>query len=562
MENKEIIKALKSLVKLSELHGINPHKIKAYTNAIYSLERVKKPLHQFTKEELEKLQGVGKSISEQIIQLIDTSTCDQLQDLFNKTPEGILEIMRLPGIGAKKIRVLWQELNIDSLDSLQQHLDQGNLSEVKGFGKKTEENLKQALAYYIEQRHKVLLPQGMSLALHLLPLFSSEFPESRWEITGQLRRKCQIIDHIEFLAERKKQRVLSYLKHSDILEFLPKESSPYILRSREKTTGLPVWIRLVDESEYDLELFRTTGSPEHVESIIAASPQKVFSSEKEIYKDAGKPFYPPEIREKSMGTDLNDSDIDRLVKLSDLRGVLHAHSTYSDGRHTLREMSEEAKTAGYSYLGITDHSKSSFFYANGLFENRIKQQHEEIDLLNADFQNFKIFKGIECDILPDGSLDYTQDVLESFDFVICSVHSVLSMDKEIATQRLLKAIKHPCTTILGHLTGRLLLQRQGYPVSMEHIIEACAQYNVAIELNANPRRLDVDWEWIPRILESGVKISINPDAHSVEGYDDLKYGIYQARKAGVTTNDNLTSLNMNELQDYFAGQKVKSVSHS
>ncbi len=559
MDNKEIIKNLRTLAKLSEIQDVNPFKIRAINNAIFSLERAGKQLSTCTRDELEEIDGVGKSIAEQIVQLVDTGSCEELNNLLADTPSGILEISRLPGLGAKKVKTLWKELDIDSLDKLQEQIEKGNLSKVKGFGKKTEKNLSDALAFFISQKGKLLLPNAIALAKQLKSSLAEEFPDSRWEITGAVRRKCQIINRIELLGERKKQKALKFLKDSQEIELLPRESSPYILRAIWLDGSIPIWIRLADEDEFEFELFKSTGSTEHVEQVIEKSHATGRENESSLYELACMPVYPPEIRENPNPLDLSGDDLSALVTEESIQGILHAHSTYSDGKNTLEDMVKGAQSAGYKYLGITDHSKSSFFYANGLFENRIQEQHAEIDAINNKYPDFRIFKGIECDILPDGSLDYTNEVLESFDFIICSVHSVLNMDADTATKRLLKAIENPFTTILGHMTGRLLLRRQGYPVHMEYILEACAKNDVVIELNANANRLDVDWHWLSRMQEMGIKTSINPDAHSIEGYKDIQFGVAQARKGLIKKESNLTSFTLDELTDYFQVRKEKAI---
>ncbi len=561
MENKEIIANLKTLAKLSEIHDVNPFKVRALNNAIFSLERAGKKLSDCSRADLEKIDGVGKSIAGHIDELLNQGTCSDLQALLDKTPPGILEISKLPGLGAKKVKALWQELGIDSPDRLGEEIESGNLSGVKGFGEKTTNNLSEALRFYLSQKDKMRYPEAMERAEALLKSLQDEYPESRWEITGALRRKCQVIDRIEVLGERKKQKALIFLKQSPEIELLPRECSPYILRGRYSDSGMPVWVRLAEEEDFEIELFKSTGSALHVEEMLGAATGEL-TNETDIYKSAGVVFYPPEMREDSAPVTMQSQDMEKIVTHSDIHGVLHAHSSYSDGRNTLEEMADAAKKMGYSYLGITDHSKSSFFYANGLFENRIRQQHEEIDRLNERMSGFRIFKGIECDILPDGRLDYEDEVLESFDFIICSVHSVLQMDAETATKRLLRAIQSPYTTILGHMTGRLLLRRPGYPVHMEYILEACAENNVAIELNANPNRLDVDWHWLSRMQESGIKTSINPDAHSIEGMRDIQFGVDQARKGLLKTENNLSSFSLEQLTSYFQERKENALSRA
>jgi DNA polymerase (family 10) len=245
-----------------------------------------------------------------------------------------------------------------------------------------------------------------------------------------------------------------------------------------------------------------------------------------------------------------------LLEEKDLRGILHNHSTYSDGKHTLRQMAEYCKELGYDYLGISDHSRTAF-YAGGLEIERIEKQQKEIDQLNKELAPFRIFKGIESDILSDGSLDYPENVLASFDFIVASVHSILNMDIKRATERLLRAIENPFTTILGHPTGRLLLRREGYPIDHKTIIDACAKNNVVIEINANPWRLDLDWRWVRYAMEQGVMLSINPDAHEMDGYADMKYGVLVGRKGGLTKKMTLNSLSGKEIAAYFAERKAK-----
>lgn len=560
MDNKDIIKQLRILARLSEIHDVNPFKVRAMNNALFSLERAGKKLASCSPEELEKIDGVGKSTARQITELVTTGSCSELDNLLKKTPDGILEISRLPGLGAKKVKMLWNELSVDSLEKLGEVIDSGDLENVKGFGAKTVRNLDEALSFFLSQKGKMLYPDALLLAESLIQALQGAFPESRWEITGDLRRKCQVAKRIEILGERKKQKAMKFLKESDSIEFLPRESSPFILRGIFLDSQIPLWIRLADEDQFDTEWFRSTGPAEHTEPLLSRVPEPV-SGEEIIYRAADLPFHPPEIRDAA-SADLSEDQIHRLVTTESIRGILHAHSTYSDGRNSLEEMAEAALENGYQYLGITDHSKSSFFYANGLFENRVREQHREIDAINERMQDrgFRIFKGIECDILPDGSLDYSDDILESFDFVICSVHSVLNMDAETATQRLLKAIENPFTTILGHLTGRLLLRRQGYPLFMEYILEACAKHDVTIELNANPNRLDIDWHWLPRMMEAGIKTSINPDAHAVAGFGDVRFGVDQARKGLVPASANLTSLPLDSLEAFFRERKETALS--
>jgi DNA polymerase (family 10) len=306
-----------------------------------------------------------------------------------------------------------------------------------------------------------------------------------------------------------------------------------------------------------------TGSGNHLEKVVKEDRNlyqylldQPSARENEAYKAFDMPYVEPELREGTFELLFSEKNpAPELLEVEDLKGPLHNHSKYSDGKNTIRELAQYCIDRGYEYLGLSDHSKSAF-YANGLREFDIIRQHKEIDELNKEFAPFRIFKGIESDILSDGSLDYDEDVLASFDFIVASIHSTLNMDIEKATKRLLKAIENPYTTILGHPTGRLLLKRQGYPVDHKKVIDACARHHVIIEINANPWRLDIDWRWVHYALEQKVLLSINPDAHELEGFEDMKYGVYVGRKGGLTKDMTFNTLSLNSMEQYFADRKA------
>jgi DNA polymerase (family 10) len=374
-----------------------------------------------------------------------------------------------------------------------------------------------------------------------------------------MRRKCEIVEVMEILASNTPTQNAAYLQH--ILENI---SIAHDGISASTPFGMPVKIYTCAEKEFAQKLFETTGTAEHlkfVETRFIDSPSDVArnnhpASEQEIYISAGLPWIEPELREGLFEEQLlkDKNAIPRLVELSDLKGILHNHTKYSDGIHTLAEMAAYCKELGYEYLGICDHSKSAQ-YAGGLLPEKVLEQQKEIDALNQKMHPFRIFKGIESDILSDGSLDYDESILRTFDFIVASVHSNLKMDEEKATARILKAVENPYTTILGHPTGRLLLSRPGYPLDHKKIIDACAANGVVIELNAHPYRLDLDWRWIPYALEKGVKISINPDAHNKEGYRDMHYGICVARKGALTKEMTFNALTREEIEKYFLMRK-------
>lgn len=550
-----------------ELHDQNEFKIKSYNSALFQLERFDGTLANQTKSELESISGVGKSIAAAIDEINTKGQLTLHDELESKTPEGVLEIMELKGVGAKKIKQLWQELNITSIEQLFEIAENGDLAKQKGFGAKTAENIKNAILLRKENEGKLLYAQAEPISNYFIDTITAIDNNILISPTGSFRRKMEVIDELTFLLGGDDfEQLNEVISKIEGFEVDGKKSSPFAVRGNYEKSGITFLFCGVED--FQKQLFLTTGSPEHLaqevkggKSLKALLGFKKIKEEREVYELADLPFIAPELRESTTNLEKIKTDgLPELIEMEDLKGILHNHSTYSDGQHTLEEMAKECQRLGYEYLGITDHSKSSFYYANGLYENRVADQQKEIDELNAKMTPFKIFKGIECDILPDGSLDYSNDVLASFDFIVSSIHSAMSMDKIKATERVLKAVENPFTTILGHMTGRLLLKRPGYPVDHEVIIDACAKNNVAIEINANPWRLDIDWRWVNYAIEKGVMLSINPDAHKMEGYADMYYGLQVGRKGGLTKAHNLNSLSLKEIEAFFSKRKANALS--
>lgn len=552
-----------------ELHGENDFKIKSYNNAIFNLEREKRPLSTLPFEELSKINGVGKAIAAVIDELNNTGTCSALEKYMAETPAGVIALLSLKGIGAKKIRQLWQDLQIEDFDSLLQAIDEGKLTSLKGFGEKTQQNLREAILYQQEHAVKLLWSEAEILVKYIKQKLTDAFPEALISESGAYRRKIEVVEELLFVvASTQEKEIRQFLTRFEDLTANVEESGPFTWRGRFEATDTAVKFRFTSKENYYKTLFITTGSFAHIYhpvkegqslyDLLQKEPE--IDSEEKIYELADIPFVAPELREGQFEfDDVKMSERSALITPDELKGILHNHSTYSDGRNSLEEMATYCKSLGYEYFGICDHSKSSFYYANGLYENRVKEQQIEIDVLNQKLVPFKIFKGIECDILPDGTLDYADDTLASFDFVVASIHSVFNMDIEKATHRLLKAIQNPFTTILGHMTGRVLLKRDGYPVDHKTIIDACAENNVVIEINAHPRRLDMDWRWIDYALDKGVMLSINPDAHSQEGFEDMIYGVHVGRKGGLTKEMNLNSMSLEEIDKFFKTRKEKAL---
>ncbi len=542
MNNKEIARQFNLLGKLLELHGENPFKTRSYSSAYVTIRKLPYPVIDRTKEELLQVKGIGKAISEKIVELKETGEIGALSNYIQNTPPGIVEMLQIKGFGPKKIKVVWKELEIDTPGELLYACEENRLIDLKGFGLKSQDNIKQQLEYYLDSRGKYLYGHIETEAHDLIQLLRADLGESNIEFINGIRRMYPVVDGIELLTDAQQDLLKSLL---DNLPEYETEGDTMTYR------GIKVSVTYVSKTSYQESLFKHSASDEFLE---AWSDKFGFDSmdDKEYFSSHNLAYIPSELRESPDMIDLAQSveDLD-LIDLTDIKGVVHAHSTYSDGTATVREMAQACIDLGYQYLVMSDHSKAAF-YANGLKEDRVLAQMEEIDRLNAEYESFKIFKSIECDILYDGSLDYDDDFLVHFDCVITSVHSNLKMTQDKAMERLLGAIRHPATTILGHPTGRLLLSREGYPIDHQELIDACAEHNVSIEINASPYRLDLDWSWIPYAQERGVMLSINPDAHSTAGIKDIRYGVLAARKGGLKSQNCLNAKNCSQFSEWIS----------
>lgn len=538
MTNKEIGAAFRELARLMELHDEKSFRIRSYSNAYMTLRKLDRPVADLSEADLQEIKGIGKAISGKIRELVEHGKMDALDKYRSMTPEGVQQMLGISGFGPKKVRLVWQELGIESVGELLYAVNENRLLEVKGFGQKTQDDLKTKLAYFQLSQGKYLYATLEPLAEAIVEKVQAQYPTATIAWTGALRRACPVLEKVELLAAG---ITADELKAALGWEIVSATAEQVSFQSSEE---FPVSIYLCTADAFGSKQFRYTAAPAFMQAFLEQVPDTDFkglSTEDEVFAKANLPVLPAELREDDWGLSLaQQNKIPTLLETDDVRGVIHSHTTYSDGINTLEEMALAAKEAGYEYIGITDHSKAAF-YANGLSPERVLQQMAEIDQLNAQWTDFRILKGIESDILADGSLDYEEDILQRFDFVIASVHSNLRMDEDKATARLLAAIENPYTHILGHPTGRLLLSRPGYPIDHKKVIDACAANQVAIEINASPYRLDLDWTWIPYALEKGVLLSINPDAHSREGIKDIYFGTLAARKGGLTAEQCLNA---------------------
>ncbi len=553
-----------------ELHEENAFKIRGYQNAIYNLDKSDIALAELSHKELEGLDGVGKSIAATINEINLTGSSKTLSQYLEETPQGIVELLDIKGIGPKKIKVLWKELGIESGHELKEAANSGLVAKLKGFGEKTQTTLLKALEFMEANANKLHYAEAEKLSTEIREALENLLPGQKISETGELRRQLEVIDTISLLvASEDFDATEAILESAEDFNQNLKSSGPLTWRGSFRESKVPVQITFCQPDRFVEALFISTGSIGHLsakvndkDSLKDLTRAGNFESEAAIYEAAGMDYILPELREGTFELEAaRNKTLPVLAEMSDLKGILHNHSTYSDGKHTLRQMAEYCKELGYEYLGICDHSKSAF-YANGLDENRLVEQHVEIDKLNEELAPFKIFKGIESDILYDGNLDYDDEVLASFDFIVSSVHSILNMNRQKATQRLLTAIENPYTTILGHPTGRLLLRREGYPIDHKAVIDHCAKHGVIIEINANPWRLDLDWRWVRYAIDQGVKLSINPDAHEMNGYHHMKYGLLAGRKGGLTADMTFNAMGKDALDSFFKERKEKAKAHA
>ncbi len=537
MTNKDMASLFHEMANLMELHGENEFKTRTYANAYLNIRKLDIPLGDKSLQELKSMVGIASSIADKIIEIHSKNTFEALETFREKTPAGIREILNIKGLGPKKVKQLWHELNIESPGELQYACQENRLIQLKGFGLKIQADILNSLLYYQSNQHLFLSHQLKATCENICKKIEELNTGLELTITGGIRRMNSIVDKIEYISNHP-------------IKVLPEafnvSNQNDLLIEGVWDNRIPVIIHITNPNpnQWPSILFTTTHGSESFLSLTKEAKNLTSpNSEAEIFKALNMSFIPPECRDLDH---FDGFDETLLITNQDIRGVIHNHSTYSDGIYSVKDMALECIRLGYNYLVISDHSKSAG-YANGLPMERVEMQWREIDTLNKELAPFHIYKSIESDILADGSLDYDDDFLKGFDLIIASIHSNLKMDESKAMMRLIKAIENPHTRILGHPTGRLLLSRPGYPIDHYKIIDACAANQVCIELNANPLRLDLDWSWIPYAQNKGVLISINPDAHNLLGIQDIQYGVNAARKGGLKK---INCLNIKTLSEF------------
>ncbi len=557
MTNSQIADQFSMLSKLMDLHGEDSFRAKNYATAGFNIEKLPVEVSTMSEDELFAMRGIGKSIGSKILELLNTGRLTALEEIIANTPPGILEMMQIKGLGPKKIGVIWKELAIESIGELEYACNENRLVTLKGFGAKTQESVLQNIAYLRQNEGFFLWSEAAAVGEGIVTALQGKFPGNLFSLGGAIRRQMETMDGVDIITDLDKATLRMQFAESDAVkvEYVADDETHITVTGRPKLV-----FKFVATDAFYRAVFHSSGSAEFIEAFKATYPGEVSAkSEADFFTANGLQFIPPAMRETATVLErAKRHAIPQLITRNDIKGIIHSHSKWSDGQNTIAEMATAAKAAGFEYLVLSDHSQSAT-YASGLTPDRVAAQHAEIDALNAQMAPFKIFKSIEADILGDGSLDYSPQVLATFDLVIASVHSNLKMSEERAMSRVMAAIANPYTTILGHPTGRLLLSRKGYPLDHKRIIDACAEHNVVLEINAHPRRLDLDWRWIDYALEKGVLLSIDPDAHSINGFNDVHYGAVIAQKGGLTAQHNLSSFTLTQFEEFIARNRAKKM---
>lgn len=561
MTNKKVAAVLNETAQLIELTGGNPFRARAFSGAARTIRDLDEPLQTYLDDDaLQTIDGIGEGLAAQLRDLFARGSFDLRDDLLNAVPPGLLDVLRINGLGTKRVRTLWEELDITSLDDLEEAATANQIQTISGFGAKTESNILESLRklrrYDAQRRYA-----DVHAAAHALRDAVAEHTGARVALVGAFRRQVPTLKQLTLITTADATDTATALGDAGYADIdTAHDALPPHARATVTTTlpdGFPVALHVVDAAAFGTARWHHTGSDAYRDAFVSDyGPVEAVPTEDDLFSAANAPAHPPELRESAWADALDTApSAEALIRVDDLHGTIHNHTTASDGAHSLRAMAEAARERGLSYIGICDHSQS-LTVASGLTPDEVRTQFDAIDALNAEYEAegiaFRVFKGIESDILKDGSLDYEDDLLAAFDLVVASVHSGFTMTETEATERVIQAVSHPATTVLGHPTGRLLLVREGYPLDHRAVIDACAAHNVALELNANPYRLDLDWTHVRYAVEQGVLISINPDAHATDELDNVRWGVAAARKGGLTAAHCLNAKSLSDFADWLA----------
>lgn len=574
MDREALADILEEIALLLELKGENPFKTRAYRNGAETVRQFSGDIAGRAREgDLKGIKGIGDALQQKLHELASTGKLEYYENLRNEFPESLFDLFKIQGLGPKKIKALYESLGVDSVEKLKEVCESGAIAELSGFGKKTAEKILEAIAFRESNADRFRLGDVVVPVEEILESLKSHPACSQAEAAGSYRRAKETVHDVDFLvATKEPEEIIEYFVSQATVKSIIAQGATKASVYLE--SGLQCDLRAVSNDEFACALAYFTGSKEHNVAMrgragemgytlneyrLAAKEGSgkeeppVFETEAQLYSFLGLEYVEPELRENTGEVEAAESgDLPDLLKVENLRGTFHNHTVASDGKNTLEEMGDAALELGLQYLGIADHSKSSF-QANGLDENRLRDQIKEIADLNQKYKDrgdkFRIFAGNEVDILKDGSLDFDDELLAELDYVVASVHNAMTLSESAMTERLIKAVSNEHVTMLGHLTGRLLLQREPYAVDVAAVIDACAETNTIIELNSNPWRLDMDWRWWKYAIEKGVKCAINPDAHRTAHLDYLYFGVRLARKGWLTKTDVVNTLDLEEIEE-------------
>ncbi|MCS6977685.1 MAG: DNA polymerase/3'-5' exonuclease PolX [Gemmatales bacterium] len=563
MDKSRVAAILDEIGTLLELKGENPFRANAYHNAARAIEQLEGNLEELVAQKrLGEIKGIGESMQEKITTLMTTGRLPYYEELRASLPHGLVEMLRIPGLGPKKVKALYDELGIDSLEKLRTACQSGRVAELRGFGAKTQQKILEGLQFLDQTGKRFLLSEAQEIAHRILEHLRNLPGVLRSEVCGSLRRRKETIGDLDVLVSSQDAGPImdAFVRMPEVAQIVAHGTtkSSVVLEN-----GMNCDLRVVSDEQFPFALHYFTGSKEHNIAMRAraqsyglklneyelAGPKRSIpcKDEADIFKALDLDYIPPELRENTGEIEAAAAhQLPDLIEVGDLRGTFHVHTDWSDGAASLEEMALAAKKLGLKYLGIADHSPS-LTVANGLSPERVRRQHAEIDALNQRLKGIRLLKGTECDILPDGQLDYDDKVLASFDYVVASVHSHFNQSQEEMTRRIVRALMHPKVLMLGHATGRLLLRREGYKVDLDQILRVAAEQGKIIEINANPYRLDLDWIHCKHAKSLGVMLVINPDAHAPSELKFLPFGIDVARRGWLTKKDVLNTLPLSQV---------------
>ena len=553
MDKWEVARTLDEIAKYVELSEPNRFKALAFEKAARAISALDRdPADLIASGDLQKMPGIGKTTATVIEEVARTGSSRYLDELRKQYPPGIFELLRVPRLGLKKIGLLHDKLAISNLDELEAACRAGRLRTLRGFGEKTEQMILRGIAYARKRESQFLLPIGIEVGESIREQLAAFDEIENAEISGSVRRRLEVIRNVNIAVATLDPQRVSKLLTKIVADFEAVDATTFKGVARNE---VEVYFHLAKPNEFGSTLLRTSGSKEFVRALVERAGDRPARTEEEIFERAEAAYVPPERRESA--DDLKRKRRRTLVKPEDLRGTFHVHTTFSDGRNTVLEMLTAARDRRFEYVGISDHSKSAY-YAGGLTEEGLREQQAEIARQEPKVKPMRVFRGTEADILADGAIDYDDKTLATFDFVIASIHSRFGMSPEEMTERILHALDNPFVTFLGHLTGRLLLARDGYTMDFDRVFEKAGERGVMIEINGNPRRLDIDWRLVGRALDRGVRFSIHPDAHSIHEYNALVSGTWAARKAGLSPREIFNTKPVEEVAEYLKRKRMSS----